>query len=178
MADNHICNCGKKLSSYHSLWRHRKICKKNKTPASIIKTSDKADILGDILNKVSHRAKMDVKPMTTKTSKESMNEVIPSAAFNSDDVKKKTKFDLSDSERDSNQSEMETDSESSDDVEFMPDNPEDLKKCFRQLFYKLHGNIDIYNKLVCILDELERMNCLTKEECNYMNKHLQEKMNI
>ena len=176
MANNHICNSGKKLSSYHLLWRHRKICKKNKAPASIIKTSDKTDILGDILNKVSHRAKMDVKPI--KASKESTSEVIPSAAFNSVVVKKKTQFDQSDSERDSNESGSETDSESSDDVEFMPDNPEELTNCFRQLFYKLHGNIDVYNKLVCILDELGRINYLTKEECNFMNKHLQEKMNI
>ena len=34
------------------------------------------------------------------------------------------------------------------DVEFMPDNPEDLKKAFRFLYNKLHRNIYLYNRLV------------------------------
>ena len=81
------------------------------------------------------------------------------------------------SESDSNTSDSE-EKESDPEVQFMPDNPEDLKKYFRLLFNKLHDNVDIYNKLVFMLDELERMGCLTKEECNAMNKCLQEKLNI
>ena len=66
----------------------------------------------------------------------------------------------------------------SPDVEFLSDNPEDLKKTFKLLFNKLHRNIDIYNKLVFILAELERKNFLTKEECKAMNKCLQDKINM
>ena len=53
-----------KLSSYHSLWRHRKICKKKQEPKS---DTGKENIVGDIINKVVQRANMDVKPMTEKT---------------------------------------------------------------------------------------------------------------
>ena len=81
----------------------------------------------------------------------------------------------SDPESDENES---TDPE----MDFMPDNPEDLKKHFRKLFNELNHNmdhnIDIYNKLVFMLDELERMNCLTEEECNAMNKCLSDKMRV
>ena len=44
--------------------------------------------------------------------------------------------DLESEESDSDESDAES-------VEFMPDNPEDLKKRFQQLFYQLHGNIDM-----------------------------------
>lgn len=36
--------------------------------------------------------------------------------------------------------------------------------------------IEMYNKLVLMLDELKRMDCLTQEECNVMNEHLQNKL--
>ena len=36
----HTCpNCGKKLSSYHSLWRHRKQCKLSVNPSINVSTS-------------------------------------------------------------------------------------------------------------------------------------------
>ena len=184
----------KKLSSYHSLWRHRKTCKKDQEPRSIPTIQNKEDILGDILNKVTQRAEMDTK---LKTMKEIAPQNIPMEVANniepkplSDILGKKTSYanniepkplekktsyaeqsDLESEESDSDESNAES-------VEFMPDNPEDLKKRFRQLFYKLHDNIDIYNKLVYILDEMKRINYLTKEECDLANKCVQEKMNI
>ena len=98
-------------------------------------------------------------------------EVVPKPL--TDILRKKTSYpeqsNLESEESDSDESEPES-------VDFMPDNPEDLKKCFRQLFYKLHDNIYIYKKLVHILDELKRMSCLTKEECDFMNKHLQKEI--
>ena len=69
-----------------------------------------------------------------------------------------------------------TDSEEkeSSSPEFVSDNSEDLKKQFRELF----DNIGVYNKLVFMLDELKSMGCLIEEECNAMNKCLQEKMGV
>ena len=77
----------------------------------------------------------------------------------------------SDSETESEESE----SESEDDVQFMPDNKGDLMAAFRNLYKKFRFNIETYNKLVLMLDEMYRMNCLSREECNAMNEHLQKK---
>ena len=190
MTKNHFCNCGKKLSSYHSLWRHRKICKKEQEPKSDSKT------VGDILNNVVQRVDMD-KPIMKKTylPKKAM---IPAQAALKPTMEKthspKNTMDevpiqavealkprsLSDLAADI---EMKSDSEDSDeteeeqiDYEVMPDNPKELKEAFRKLYFKFRRDIDMYNKLVLILDELKRMECLTQEECNSMNKHLQNKL--
>ena len=168
MAKNHTCVCGKQLSSYHSLWRHKKICKKNQEPTPTIQHDT---IIGNILNKVVQRANMDVPKALPKKMFETVkpSDMEEKATSGSSDVEQEsdTDMDMSDSEE-----------KESSDVEFMPENPEDLKKQFRQLFNKLHENIGIYNKLVFMLDELKRMGCLTKEECNAMNKCLQEKMGV
>ena len=58
----------------------------------------------------------------------------------------------------------------------MPENPEELKEAFRNLYKKFRRDIEMYDKLVLMLDELQRMKCLTKEECNAMNEHLQNKI--
>ena len=190
MTKNHFCNCGKKLSSYHSLWRHRKICKKEQEPKSDSKT------VGDILNNVVQRVDMD-KPIMKKTylPKKAM---IPAQAALKPTMEKthspKNTMDevpiqavealkprsLSDLAADI---EMKSDSEDSDeteeeqiDYEVMPDNPKELKEAFRKLYFKFRRDIDMYNKLVLMLDELKRMKCLTQEECNSMNKHLQNKL--
>ena len=60
----------------------------------------------------------------------------------------------------------------------MPDNPEELKAAFRNLYQKVHNNTKNYNKLVLMLDELQRMKCLTEKECNGVKVHLQEKIGI
>ena len=189
MAKNHICICGKKLSSYHSLWRHKKICKKNQEarPISITQEDKKDRVVSDILNKVVQRADMDTKPF-----RQPKKHSIPIEAVNNVKPKPLTEIAMKLENKSTpgpsnHESESDSDMEISDseenesihpDVEFMPDNPEELKKRFKQLYNKLHHNIDIYNELVFILDELERMNCLTGEECNAMNKCLQEKMGI
>ena len=183
MAKNHICNCGKKLSSYHSLWRHRKICKKNQEPTPVYQPRDQVKIVGDILNKVTQRANMNVEPMTVPPKKPQNATV---NAPKTSDIEMTDSETYSDPESEKNElsdPESSEENESTDpETDFMPDNPEDLKKDFRKLFKKLHynmdQNIDIYNKLVFMLDELERMNCLTEEECNAMHKCLREKMGI
>ena len=58
------------------------------------------------------------------------------------------------------------------------DNPEDLKEAFRNLYNKFQHNIEIYNKLVMMLDEMEKINCLTKEECKALNENLKNKIAI
>ena len=54
----------------------------------------------------------------------------------------------------------------------MPDNLEELKAAFWNLYKKVHNNMKNYNKLVLILDELHRVNFLTKEECNAGKMHI------
>ena len=197
MAKNHFCNCGKKLSSYHSLWRHRKICKQEQEPKS---DTGKENIVGDIINKVVQRANMDVKPMTEKTPslpKIPMQVVKALKPKSLTDLEVEMKSDSEESTSSEDETalkpksltelpaEMKSDSEeptSSEDetegeeidYEVMPDNPEELKKAFRKLYKKFRRDIEICNKLVLILEKLERMKCLTKEECNAVNKHLEK----
>ena len=199
MAKNHFCNCGKKLSSYHSLWRHKKICKKEQEPKS---DTGKEDIVGDIINKVVQRANMDVKPMTEKTPslpKIPMQVVKALKPKSLTDLEVEMKSDSEESTSSEDETalkpksltelpaEMKSDSEeptSSEDetegeeidYEVMPDNPEELKKAFRKLYKKFRRDIEIYNKLVLMLDELERIKCLTKEECNAVKNHLEKKI--
>ena len=142
---------------------------------------------GDIINRVVERANMEVKPVTPsyrpmikeskEKSKKPMTEV-PVQAIKA--LKPKSLTDLaadiemkSDSEDTSDETEDDEEEES---YEMMPDNPRELKEAFRNLYIKFRRDIDMYNKLVLMLDELKRMDCLTQEECNVMNEHLQNKL--
>ena len=58
------------------------------------------------------------------------------------------------------------------------DKQEKLKEVFRNLYNRFQHNIEIYNKLVIMLDEMEKINCLTKEECKALNENLQNKIAI
>ena len=58
----------------------------------------------------------------------------------------------------------------------MPDNRRELKEAFRNLYKKFRRDIEMYDKLVLMLGELKRMDCLTQEECNAMKDHLQNKL--
>ena len=155
----------------------------------------KHDIVGDIINKAVQRADMGVKPMTKKSpsylpKKPVVQNVVPIEVVNA--IKPKSLTDLaveiegkSDSEHsdseDPVESSSENESESDDmemDYEFMPDNPDQLKKAFKNLYEKLQHNMDTYNKLVLMLDELHRIDFLTREECEGMKDHLQKKIGI
>ena len=149
------------------------------------------NIVGDILNKVVQRADMD-KPMPEKLPKKP---IIPVQAIKTlkPEKPKNTLEEVSIREALKPKSlsdlaadiEMKSDSEDSDeteeeeeeiDYEVMPDNPKELKEAFRKLYFKFRSDIEMYNKLVLMLDELERMQCLTKEECSAVNEHLQKKL--
>ena len=56
---------------------------------------------------------------------------------------------------------------------FIPDNPTELMKAFRSLYTKFHDNI---KNMLLMLDELERMKCLSSEECKALKDHLQKKI--
>ena len=182
-------NCSKGFSRKNNMKRHQiQTCKgheqKDVVGGIINNNPVKVPILGDIINKVVQGSDdMSIKPMTKKAPSSNKPTVVPIAVNNkpksltaneSEESKSDSELET-DSETESD-SELETDSESSDPE--MPDNPKELKEAFRDLFNKLHHNIGIYNKLVLMLDEMERMNCLTKEECGAMNEILQERIGI
>ena len=106
---------------------------------------------------------MDVKPMTKKGPSN-----LPSVPVN----KPKSLTDIAVEWKTSSdpQSDFESDSEADTEAEYSDpedgvefDNPKELKEAFRDLFNKLHRNIsinnkrniDIYNKLVLMLGEME-----------------------
>ena len=63
-----------------------------------------------------------------------------------------------------------------DDIEFIPDEPEELTEAFLNLCKKLHRNIEVYNKMLLVLDKMEKINCVTKAECDSIKEELQKKM--
>ena len=85
---------------------------------------------------------------------------------------------LTKDESDSVKEDLKKKVEFSTDEEYVVDNPEDLKEAFRNLYNKFQHNIEIYNKLVMMLDEMEKINCLTKEECMALNENLKKKITI
>ena len=60
-----------------------------------------------------------------------------------------------------------SDSESEEDDK--PSDIEELQAAFRNHYGKMLNN---FENLVLILDELYRVDCLTKEECNAMKMHM------
>ena len=85
---------------------------------------------------------------------------------------------LTKDESDSVKEDLKKKIEFSEDEEYMVDNPDDLKEAFRNLYNRFQHNIEIYNKLVIMLDEMEKINCLTKEECKALNENLKNKIAI
>ena len=153
----------------------------------------KEDIIGNFLNKVAQVANINIEPMTEKTSSLSIQEPLkpksltdlssemesekPTSSLNEMYKKTKSLIDLpAEMKSDSEESTSSEDEIIEEEVEVMPDNPEELKEAFRNLYKKFRRDIKIYDKLVLMLNELERMKSLTKEECNAMNEHLQKKI--
>ena len=190
--------CEKTFSRKNNMKRHQiQTCKGKIQNGNITSSTSmiqpKEKIVGDILNKVVQRSEMDVQPMTEKLpshlSKKTIHRSIPTEAIKNVEPKPLTDIamdleekvtpdpsamDISDSESD----ESDSEESESEDVEFMPDNPRELIESFRKMYNKFHRDIEMYNKLVLMLDEMERMKYLTKEECNAMNEHLQKKIGI
>ena len=57
----------------------------------------------------------------------------------------------------------------------MPDEPDELKEAFLHFNKKFQRNTEVCNKLLLLLDKLENMNCLPKEDCNTIKYELQKK---
>ena len=101
----------------------------------------------------------------------------PTSSVNEMALKPKSLPDLPvEMKSDSEESTSSEDEITEEEDEVMPENPEELKEAFRNLYKKFRRDIEMYDKLVLMLDELRRMKCLTKEECNAMNEHLQNKI--
>ena len=92
--------------------------------------------------------------------------------------------ELEESESSSNDlSEPEENSEESENSDknkykLMPSNPKKLMKLFRELYLKFHDDVESYNNLVLMLDEMKLKKCITKDEGDALNKDLQEKMGM
>ena len=155
--------CDKTFSSRQSLWKHRQR-----------KHQGQTDTIRSIVNKAVQGADKDTNPMMTVTPVKAPPYLTknPMVTFNS----------KSDSEPESDSEESESseksDPESSEDAKFMPDNLEELKAAFRDLYKKVHNNMANYNKLVSILDKLYHVNCLTKEECDGIKLSVQKKIGM
>ena len=202
------CSGCKKLMRSDNLKKHEKICKMNQEPNPIQPRDREKiveDILNNVsqranmnvepmTNKVPLKKLMnqtvqkvpnisDIE-MTDLDSESELDENESTASESEENHENKTNDnDSTDSESEDNSENMKNENRSTDsELDSIPDNPEGMKKCFRILFNELHYNIDrnvdIYNKLVFMLDELDTMNCLTEEESNAMNKCLSDKMRI
>ena len=156
-------NCNKEFTRKNNLRRHE---------IQSCKAQVNNDSVGDIINKVVRRANMDVE-LKEKPKKP----MIPIQAVKA--LKPKSLSDLAaDIEMRSDSEDLSEDETAEEEInyEVMPDNPQELKEAFRNLYKKFRRDIEMYDKLVLMLDELKRMDCLTQEECNEMNKHLQNKL--
>ena len=147
----------------------------DKTPKSKMKDeSDQRDVT-ELINRIVQRAE-PIPPSKTQDDIPIEPLIKPKPMV---DTSRSDMNNVSGVEEESDDEDETTSSEEdSHNIEVMPDNPDDLKKMFGDLFKKLHNNMNIYNKLVFLLDELKRMDCLTKEECNAINGILQEKVGI
>ena len=166
MSKSHHCiGCDKSFASAQSLWNHKQRCFRPKKEDSTVQSKDK--IIGDIMNKVDQRVKD--------------SSSIKKPEFKMDDMEVEPKLDLllekktSDPESKSESDSEETESSEESDHE-ITDEQEKLKEDFRNLYMKFHQDIGIFNKLVLTLDELEMMDCLTKDESDSVKENLKKKI--
>ena len=170
-------DCNTRFASRQSLWKHRQR-----------KHTDQKNIIQKVINNVVDRAGMDQKPSLSPLQKTQTDILKPKTLtelavenpgkpmnIDSDSEKSDSEMDLEENEK--TDSDDESGSES-DDIQHMPDNPTDLKRAFRNLYRKFQSNMETYNKLILILDELYRMNCLSKDECNAINEHLEKNIGL
>ena len=177
--------CNKTLASPQSLWNHRQRCKTNDEKFSSSNEStrkpevestslERQKFINDIISggQTERDQPMSSIQPTDRTSIKS-NELID---FKS--VKKPAAETDWDSESTLLDSISEAESEIFEENEHMLDNLQELKAAFRYMYKKIHSNMETYKNLVSILDELHRVNFLTKEECNALNLMIQKKISI
>ena len=178
----HICvRCNKTLASRQSLWNHRQRCKDSKDGLretlgnglmveSRIRPTHKEKFVSDIINNVGkplQKAK-DQHSSLPKKEKTKKSTILPKVLSDLLPLK-------SDVETDSD-SESYSEGSDTEDVGFKSDKAEELKAVFRKLYQKIESNAEIYKKLVSVLDELQQMNFLTREECIGLRHHIQKKI--
>ena len=96
------------------------------------------------------------------------NEVSEQSDPDSEENESSEQSDLDSEENEtSDQSDPETES---------PDNCVEIKEAFRNLYMDFHRDIGVYSKLELMLNKLEKMGCMTKEEYNNVKEHLQKKI--
>ena len=180
----YICDrCSKTMASRQSLWNHRQRCKDSKDGLreplgnglmveSRIRPRHKEKFVSDIINNVGkplQKAK-DQHSSLPKKEKTKKSTILPKVLSDLLPLKLDVETD-SDSESYSEGSDTE-------DIGFKSDKAEELKAVFRKLYQKIESNAEIYKKLVSVLDELQQMNCLTREECIASKHYIQKKMDI
>ena len=204
---NHICNCGKKLSNYYSLWRHRKICKNKQdpTPAAKIQSSElekksENDVTPIEIEPKSHlltRGKENFE--SDSQSEESLQESDYDCKSDQEEleafrnlylefhhnlgmysklVRILDRLEMMDcmTKEECNVVKEHLQKEIGFSEDDKVDDPEDIKDKFINLHNELKHNIEVYNKLVLMLDEMKNTNFLTKEECSFMKKNIEKKL--
>ena len=152
--------CEKMFATRQSLWKHRKRKHASKIENTI---ANKEKFLTDIINNPPHRAK-----------DQSSTSILPIKAVNSVVSKRKALINFKSEKKPESEPESDSQStslysESEPEEGDKPSNTEELEVAFRNHYRKMLNNID---NLVLILDELHRVNFLTKEECNSMKMHM------
>ena len=90
-------------------------------------------------------------------------------------VERKEDPEDSESEEDDSTSQSEDEVE---EIEFMPKSKRGLVEAFKNLYSKFHDDIEEYNNLVLMLDELKRRECIEEDEYKSLNKALQQKIGL
>ena len=198
--------CNKPFKSRQSLWNHKKRhalartvingnAKGNGVPSKEILDKPKSFVELKDLSK---------KPRTGNSndkrgpSKEVLHKILKPKSFDElkhlsshDSKKSKPRLDMcfskSDSESsdaesngksDSEESETDSGSETGNEYKFLPTNENDLIESFNNLYENFDDEVDTYNHLVEILDELKRLKSIDDEEYNLWNKKLHDKIGI
>ncbi len=156
-------SCNKKFSSRQSLWNHKQ---RHELANKVIGGSKKDGAPSkQVLNKL-------LKPKSlNQLTQESKNPKLKKGSYkNKNGVLKNT---------DDSSIESESDSDS-DTFVFLPDNKNDLVEKFNNLYANFNGDGDIetYNQLISILDELKRMKLLDEYEYDAWNQILQQNIGI
>ena len=155
--------CGRRMRS-DNLKRHQiKSCQRKK------KQEDDENILSTVYQ----RAGMD--SMTTEASQ---SKILSRATNARNPTESSMKVDDESDSDQSNSSDKDARDEDEIEYEVMSDKFSQLTKAFRNQYHKLDSNIEIYDKLLLMLDEMKRLNLLTKEECSVMNEYLMKKIRI
>ena len=182
------CGGCQRVMRSDNLNKHEKICRGSPRKESSVDSSLHHDLkkqptlnpherqkddVGDIMNSVVRRAGFDVQSKKRTVPSKTPRVVLPAAVKPKSLTQLAIEQECSEPElTDSAESESDSEDESID-VNFMSGDPSQLMRSFRNLYTKFDDNI---RSLLLTLKELERMNCLSSEECRGIKNHLQKKV--